>query len=53
MNHRKNTNKKAEDMNWQDKIILLTGGTGSFGEKFTKITLREYNPKTIRIYSRG
>jgi UDP-N-acetylglucosamine 4,6-dehydratase len=36
-----------------DKVILLTGGTGSFGQKFTEIVLREHNPKAIRIFSRG
>jgi len=36
-----------------DKTILLTGGTGSFGKKFTEIALKECNPKVIRIYSRG
>jgi UDP-N-acetylglucosamine 4,6-dehydratase (inverting) len=35
------------------KIILLTGGTGSFGQKFTDTLLKEHNPKRIRIYSRG
>jgi UDP-N-acetylglucosamine 4,6-dehydratase (inverting) len=35
------------------KIILLTGGTGSFGQKFTDIILKEHNPERIRIYSRG
>lgn len=35
------------------KIILLTGGTGSFGQKFSQIILRDYNPDSIRIYSRG
>jgi UDP-N-acetylglucosamine 4,6-dehydratase (inverting) len=35
------------------KVILLTGGTGSFGQKFTEIALREYNPEVIRIFSRG
>lgn len=35
------------------KIILLTGGTGSFGRKFTEIALKKYNPERIRIYSRG
>lgn len=39
-------------MNWNEKIILLTGGTGSFGQKFTEILLKKYNPKTIRIFSR-
>lgn len=37
----------------QNKVILVTGGTGSFGEKFTEIVLKEHNPKAIRIFSRG
>lgn len=37
----------------KNKNILITGGTGSFGKKFTEILLKEYSPKTIRIYSRG
>jgi UDP-N-acetylglucosamine 4,6-dehydratase len=36
-----------------DKTILVTGGTGSFGQKFTEVVLRDYNPKVIRIFSRG
>jgi UDP-N-acetylglucosamine 4,6-dehydratase len=36
----------------KDKVILLTGGTGSFGNKFTEIALKQ-NPKAIRIFSRG
>ncbi|HEY3272823.1 MAG TPA: UDP-N-acetylglucosamine 4,6-dehydratase (inverting) [Methanocella sp.] len=35
------------------KTVLVTGGTGSFGKKFTEIVLKESNPKSIRIYSRG
>ena len=34
------------------KTILITGGTGSFGKKFTEMTLRNYNPEKIIIYSR-
>jgi len=33
------------------KTILVTGGTGSFGQKFTEIILKEYNPKSVRIYN--
>ena len=33
-----------------DKIILITGGCGSFGQKFVKIILKEHNPKSVRIY---
>lgn len=35
------------------KVILITGGTGSFGKKFTEIVLKEYKPLAIRIFSRG
>ena len=35
-----------------EKIILVTGGTGSFGKMFTKLTLEKYNPKKIIIFSR-
>jgi UDP-N-acetylglucosamine 4,6-dehydratase len=34
-----------------DKTILLTGGTGSFGKKFVEIVLSKYNPKRIIIFS--
>ena len=36
----------------QNKTILITGGTGSFGQKFTEICLKKYKPKKIIIYSR-
>ncbi len=29
----------------EDKVVLITGGTGSFGKKFTEIILGKYNPK--------
>ncbi len=35
-----------------DKVILITGGTGSFGNRFSRRTLDEYSPKKIIIYSR-
>lgn len=35
-----------------DKVILITGGTGSFGNAFTDYVLTHYNPKKIIIYSR-
>ena len=35
-----------------DATILVTGGTGSFGQKFAEIVLQEHRPKTVRIYSR-
>ncbi len=39
-------------MDWKDKVVLVTGGTGSFGKKFTKILLEEKSPKKIIIFSR-
>jgi len=39
-------------MNWNDKVVLITGGTGSFGKKFTKILLEEKDPKKVIIFSR-
>ena len=35
-----------------DKTILITGGTGSFGNHFTNYVLRRYKPQKIIIYSR-
>lgn len=35
-----------------NKTILVTGGTGSFGNAFTRYALENYNPKKIIIYSR-
>jgi len=34
------------------KNILITGGTGSFGKKYTEIILKKYTPNKIIIYSR-
>ncbi len=40
-------------LNLNDKIILITGGTGSFGKEFTKTILNNWpNVKKIIIYSR-
>ncbi len=37
---------------FKDKIILVTGGTGSFGKAFVKKLLTSYKPAAIRVYSR-
>jgi UDP-N-acetylglucosamine 4,6-dehydratase/5-epimerase len=39
-------------MNFSDKTILITGGTGSFGKKFTEIVFKKYKPKKVIIFSR-
>jgi UDP-N-acetylglucosamine 4,6-dehydratase (inverting) len=38
---------------FDDKDILITGGTGSFGKAFTHRLLEDHDPRSIRIYSRG
>jgi len=35
-----------------DKVVLITGGTGSFGRKFTETVLSGYKPKKLIIFSR-
>lgn len=37
---------------FDNKSILITGGTGSFGKKYVETLLAKYSPKKIIIYSR-
>ncbi|MCR4336945.1 MAG: UDP-N-acetylglucosamine 4,6-dehydratase (inverting) [Candidatus Omnitrophica bacterium] len=37
---------------FNDKIILITGGTGSFGKKMVRIILENYKPRKLIIFSR-
>ena len=39
-------------MDWSDKVVLVTGGTGSFGKKFIEIMLKEYHPCKLIVFSR-
>ncbi len=39
-------------MNLDNKSILVTGGTGSFGQKFIRMTLEKFTPKRLIVYSR-
>lgn len=34
------------------KVILITGGTGSFGRRFIETVLRRYEPRKVIVYSR-
>ena len=36
----------------KNSSILITGGTGSFGQSFVPLTLKKYNPKRLVIFSR-
>jgi UDP-N-acetylglucosamine 4,6-dehydratase len=48
----KNKFKRVIINMFNNKTILITGGTGSFGKKYTEILLKRFNPKKIIIYSR-
>lgn len=39
-----------KDLN--DKVVLITGGTGSFGRQFVETVLKNYRPKKVIIFSR-
>ena len=39
-------------MDLNDKVVLITGGTGSFGRKFTETVLQRFNVKKLIIFSR-
>lgn len=45
---------QVEEINnmFDDKTILVTGGTGSFGNTFIPMTIKKYKPKRIIVYSR-
>jgi len=37
---------------WSESSVLVTGGTGSFGNKFVEIMLAKYRPRRLAIFSR-
>jgi len=39
-------------MDWTEQVVLVTGGTGSFGKKFIEIMLSEYHPAKLIVFSR-
>jgi UDP-N-acetylglucosamine 4,6-dehydratase/5-epimerase len=39
-------------MDWTNLTVLVTGGTGSFGKKFTEIMVKEFRPRKLIIFSR-
>jgi UDP-N-acetylglucosamine 4,6-dehydratase/5-epimerase len=36
----------------ENKVILVTGGTGSLGKKFAETVLKKYDPKKLIVFSR-
>lgn len=41
-----------DSMMLDGKVLLITGGTGSFGKMFIKTLLKQYNPEKVIVYSR-
>ena len=39
-------------MDWTKQVVLVTGGTGSFGKKFIEIILRDHHPAKLIVFSR-
>src|ERR1700692_1854565 len=39
-------------MNWSEQVVLVTGGTVSFGRKFVEVMLRDFRPRKLIIFSR-
>ncbi len=39
-------------MNWSDSSILITGGTGTFGQACVEELLTNYHPRRLVVYSR-
>jgi UDP-N-acetylglucosamine 4,6-dehydratase len=39
-------------MNWKEQVVLVTGGTGSFGRKFIELLIKEQNPRKVIVFSR-
>jgi UDP-N-acetylglucosamine 4,6-dehydratase len=40
------------NMNWSEQVVLVTGGTGSFGKMFVEIMLSECRPQKLIVFSR-
>lgn len=39
-------------MDWKEQVVLVTGGTGSFGRKFIEIMLNDFRPAKVIVFSR-
>jgi FlaA1/EpsC-like NDP-sugar epimerase len=47
----KNASGSASPVDWSNSSILVTGGTGSFGQRFFEQVLRKYNPRRLTVLS--
>jgi len=41
-----------QPLTWSESAVLVTGGTGSFGRKFTETLLQQHKPRRLIIFSR-
>src|SRR5580704_15995436 len=39
-------------MDFSGKAVLVTGGTGSFGQRFVRVALERLNPRKLIVFSR-
>lgn len=46
------SNQAAQRVMLNNKVILITGGTGSFGNHFVPMTLKKFNPAKLIVFSR-
>ena len=44
--------RQTKKVDWQNKSVLITGGTGSFGRKWIEVARRELRPRKIIVFSR-
>ena len=42
----------SSPVDWSNSSILITGGTGSFGQRFVQRAIEKYNPSRIAVLSR-
>jgi UDP-N-acetylglucosamine 4,6-dehydratase/5-epimerase len=47
-----NKNGKPNLIDLNDKVVLVTGGTGSFGRKFCRTVLERFSPQKLIVFSR-
>jgi len=47
-----NANRQDGTLDWSGTSVLVTGGTGSFGNKLVEIMLSQYRPRRLVVFSR-
>jgi UDP-N-acetylglucosamine 4,6-dehydratase/5-epimerase len=46
------SDNREQNVMFDDKSVLITGGTGSFGKRFARYLLENHKPKKVVIFSR-